>query len=110
MTDSVRSGSAPNFCPPVEEGITMSFEDDKGDVAEFEFLGLVIMDDARFGFFFPLDDDNAPLASGEVVVLEAISFDDDGQPDEFELVDDEDVAQRAYACFQEATKDIYRFE
>lgn len=108
--ENVRSGSAPNFCPPVEEGITMTFEDDKGAVSEFEFLGLVIMDEVRFGFFFPLDEDHAPLSSGEVVVLEAVAFDEDDQPSEFELVDDEEVALQAYACFQEATKDIYRFE
>ena len=106
----IRKGSSPDFCPPVEEGMTISFEDDKGAVTDFEFLGLVLMDGSRFGFFFPLDDGRHPLDSGEVVVLEAVGFDDEGQPSEFELVDDADRAERAYSRFVEATKDIYRFE
>ena len=106
----IRRGSSPDFCPPVEEGITMSFEDDKGVVTDFEFLGLVLLDGSAFGFFFPLDEGNEPLASGEVVVLEAVDFDEDGQPSEFELVTDDGVASKAYSRFKEATKDIYRFE
>ena len=106
----IRQGSSPDFCPPVEEGMTISFEDDKGIVTDFEFLGLLLMDGASFGFFFPLDGDNAPLSSGEVVVLQAVGFDDDGQPEEFELVEDEALAERAYERFKAATKDIYRFE
>ena len=90
--------------------MTVSLEDDKGAVTEFEFLGMVILDGSSYGFFFPLDDGSRPLDSGEVVVLEAIGFDDDGQPDEFELVEDEDAAVRAYERFRVATKDIYRFE
>ena len=27
----MREGSAPNFCPPTEEGITLTFQDEKGD-------------------------------------------------------------------------------
>lgn len=108
--NEVRTGSSPDFCPPVEEGITMSFEDDKGDITEFEFLGLILLDGARYGFFFPLDEDHEPLSSGEVVVLEAVAFDDDDQPSEFELVDDADTASRAYERFKQSTKDIYRFE
>ena len=106
----IRRGSSPDFCPPLEEGLTISFEDEKGAVTDFEFLGLVLMDGSSFGFFFPLDEGHAPLESGEVVILQAIDFDDDGQPSEFELVVDEDVARRAYDRFKSATKDIYRFE
>lgn len=106
----IRTGSAPNFCPPLEEGITISLEDDKGDQLELEFLGLLLLDGARYGFFFPLDGENQPLESGEIVVLRAIEFDEDDQPVEFELVEDEDVAMRAYHAFREATKDLYIFE
>lgn len=47
------AGSAPNFCPPVEEGITFTFEDENGDLMNLEFLGLVLQDGVRYGFFFP---------------------------------------------------------
>lgn len=110
MAKDVRTGSAPNFCPPVQEGMVLSFQDDKGAVIDLEFLGLIVQDDTRFGFFFPIDEENPALSSGEVVVLEVTSLDKDGQPDAFELVEDEAVAMGAYRAFVEATKDLYRFE
>ena len=109
MATEVREGSAPNFCPPVEEGVTFAFQDERGDELNLEFLGLILKDDRRYGFFFPVDDDNPALSSGEVVLLEVTELDEDGQPAEFELVDDEAIAQEVYADFMEATKDLYRF-
>lgn len=110
MAEGIREGSAPNFCPPVREGEVFSFEDEKGERLDLEFLGLVLDGDTRFGFFFPVDDENPALSSGAVVCLEVVELDEDGQPAAFELVEDEQVAQDAYAEFMEATKDLYRFE
>lgn len=110
MTSEIREGSAPNFCPPVEEGQVFVFQDDKGDLLNLEFLGLILDGDTRFGFFFPVDDENPALSSGSVVCLEVVELDEEGQPAGFELVEDEQVAQDAYALFMEATKDLYRFE
>ncbi|MCI8468490.1 MAG: DUF1292 domain-containing protein [Eggerthellaceae bacterium] len=107
---TVREGSAPNFCPPVEEGITIQLQDEKGDELTLEFLGLVLRDERSYGFFFPVDEDNPALSSGEVVLLEVTELDEDGQPEAFELVDDEAIAAEVYADFQEATRDLYRFE
>lgn len=107
--NEIRTGSAPNFCPPTEEGVTIALEDEKGDKLELEFLGLLLEDDRSYGFFFPLGDEAAPLDSGEVLLLEVLATDEDGQPTEFELVEDEAAAQRLYTQFQEATKDLYRF-
>ena len=39
---AMREGSAPNFCPPTEEGITLTFQDEKGDQIDLEFLGLIL--------------------------------------------------------------------
>lgn len=105
----IRTGSAPNFCPPTEEGVTISLEDEKGDKVELEFLGLLLEGERSYGFFFPLGDDASPLDSGEVLLLEVLDTDEDGQPTEFELVEDEGVAERLYGRFKEATKDLYRF-
>lgn len=105
----VREGSAPNFCPPTEEGITLTFSDEKGDTVDLEFLGLILKDDRSYGFFFPVDEDNPACSSGEVVLLEVTELDDDGQPDAFELVTDEAIAVEVYADFQEATRDLYDF-
>ena len=105
----VREGSAPNFCPPTEEGITLTFADEKGDQVDLEFLGLILRDDRSYGFFFPVDEQNPALSSGEVVLLEVTELDDEGQPSEFELVTDEAIAAEVYADFQEATKDLYDF-
>ena len=38
----MREGSNPNFCPPFEEGLTINFEDSKGDATVLEFLGLLL--------------------------------------------------------------------
>ncbi len=105
----VREGSAPNFCPPTEEGVTLTFADEKGDQVEMEFLGLVLLGGRSYGFFFPVDEDHPATSSGEVVVLEATELDDEGQPEAFELVTDEAIAAEAYAAFQEAAKDLYDF-
>lgn len=109
MAGDVREGSAPNFCPPVEEGVTFVFQDERGDELDLEFLGLILHDDRRYGFFFPVDESNPALSSGEVVLLEVTELDEEGQPAEFELVDDEAIAQEVYDDFKEATKDLYRF-
>ena len=106
----MREGSAPNFCPPVEEGLVYEFEDENGDISQMEFLGLVLHGDRRFGFFFLVSDDEPALSSGEVVVLEVKAVDEDDQPVEFELVEDDALADEVYAAFAEAAKDLYDFE
>ena len=105
----MRQGSAPNFCPPVEEGMVYELEDENGDVVELEFLGLVLHGDRRFGFFFVVTEDEPALSSGEVVVLEVVDVDEDDQPIEFELVEDEALADEVYAVFEEAAKGLYDF-
>lgn len=106
----MRTGSAPNFCPPVEEGVVYELEDENGDVVALEFLGLVLHEGRRYGFFFEVTDDEPALSSGEVVLLEVTELDEDDQPAGFELVEDEAIAAEAYAAFQEAAKDLYDFE
>ncbi len=108
MTE-IRQGSAPNFAPPVQEGAVFGFEDENGAVLECEFLGLIIHNERRYGFFFPIDDSVEIGASGTVVILEVVALDEEGQPSEFELVTDEAIAEEVYNDFREATKDIYRF-
>jgi hypothetical protein len=110
MADGIRRGSAPNFAPPVEEGMVIELEDDHGEVTQMEFLGLIIHDDHRYGIFFPVSEKTPALSSGEVVILEVIDLDEDGQPSEFDLVTDEHMLKEVYDDFREATKDIYRFE
>lgn len=110
MAKTIREGSAPNFCPPVEEGQVFSLEDEHGDPISLEFLGLILDGDVRFGFFFPVDEDNPALSSGNIVCLEVVELDEEGQPAAFELVEDEAVANDAYTQFMKATKDLYRFE
>ena len=105
----VREGSAPNFCPPTEEGVTITLQDERGDEVELEFLGLILHNDRSYGFFFPVDQKNPACSSGEVVLLEVTDLDEDGQPSAFELVYDEAVAREVYEDFQNATRDLYEF-
>ncbi|MGN1361388.1 MAG: DUF1292 domain-containing protein [Eggerthellaceae bacterium] len=105
----MREGSAPNFCPPVEEGMVLTFQDEKGDLVDLEFLGLILHEGRSYGFFFPVDEENPALSSGEVVLLEVTELDDEGQPASFELVFDEAVAAQVYDDFRKATADLYDF-
>lgn len=106
----MRTGSAPNFCPPVEEGYVVELTDDNGDTVQLEFLGLILHRGRRYGFFFPISEEEPVGSSGEVVILEVTELDDEGQPASFELVDDEGIAAEVFADFREATKDLYDFE
>ena len=98
----MREGSAPNFCPPTEEGVTLVLEDETGEQTELEFLGLILHHDRSYGFFFPVTED-------EPVLLEVTELDEDGQPSAFEIVEDEAVAAEVYEDFRTATKDLYDF-
>ena len=106
----MRQGSAPNFAPPVEEGMVFTFQDETGELVELEFLGVIIHQDRRYGFFYALDEGASVGGNGEVVLLEVTEFDDEGQPAAFELVLDEAIAQEVYADFKEATKELYDFQ
>ena len=105
----MRQGSAPNFCPPTEEGITIVLEDETGEQTELGFLGLILHRDRSYGFFFPRTEDEPAGSSGEVVLLEVMELDEDGQPAAFEIVEDEAVAAEVYDDFRTATKDLYDF-
>lgn len=105
----MREGSAPNFCPPVEEGLAIVLEDEAGEQVELEFLGVILHNDRRYGFFFPVSDDEPAGSSGEVVLLEVTELDEEGQPAAFELVEDEAIAAEVYDDFRAATKDLYDF-
>ena len=102
----MREGSAPNFAPPVEEGIVFTFEDE----FNLEFLGLIIHNDRRYGFFYAVGDGEEAGGSGEVTILEVTEFDEDGQPAAFELVMDDAIAAEVYEDFKVATKDLYDFQ
>ena len=105
----MRTGSNPNFCPPVEEGTVFDLEDENGDTVSLEFLGLVLHGGRRYGFFFPVTEDEPALSSGEVVILEVTAVDDEDQPEEFELVDDDAIADEVYGVFREVAADLYDF-
>ncbi|MBQ6454963.1 MAG: DUF1292 domain-containing protein [Eggerthellaceae bacterium] len=105
----MRQGSAPNFCPPVEEGVTFTFQDEAGELVELEFLGLILHNNRRYGFFFPVTEDAPVGSSGQVIILEVTELDEEGQPFEFELLVDEGIAEEVYEDFREATKDLYDF-
>lgn len=105
----IRQGSAPNFAPPVQEGVVFTFTDEKGEQVNLEFLGLILHGNVRYGFFFPVDETHHSGDSGEVVILEVTELDEEGQPSAFELLDDEEIAREIYSEFQVATKDLYDF-
>ena len=107
--NKVRKSAAPNFCPPEVEGATFQFEDEKGDITCLEFLGVILHENRSYGFFVEIDDESQALKDGEVTVLEIVRTDEEGQPAEFELVTDEEIAKQVYAEFTEATKDLYTF-
>ena len=106
----MREGSAPNFAPPVEEGTVFTFQDESGDTVNLEFLGLIIHNDRRYGFFYAIADGEEAGGSGEVTILEVTEFDEEGQPSAFELVLDDAIVAEVYEDFKAATKDLYDFQ
>lgn len=104
----MRTAQDPNFAPPVEEGAIFSFQDETGEVVNLEFLGLILHNDRRYGFFFPVSEDGG-ADSGEVLILEVTELDEEGQPQEFELVLDEAIAAEVYERFKQATAGMYDF-
>lgn len=105
----MREGSAPNFCPPVEEGMVFTFQDEEEELVNLEFLGLILHEGKRYGFFFPVTEEDPAGSSGEVIILEVTELDEEEQPSAFELVEDEAIAEEVYVAFAEATKDLYDF-
>lgn len=105
----MREASDPRFAPPVEEGAIYTFQDEAGELTDLEFLGLILHNDRRYGFFFPVGDEGVSTESGEVVVLEVTALDDEGQPESFELVLDEAIAAEVYNIFKRATVGMYDF-
>ena len=50
----IREGSAPNFAPPVQEGVVFEFQDEKGEIEQLEFLGLILHNFQDFSFYGPV--------------------------------------------------------
>jgi hypothetical protein len=106
----MRKGAHPHFAPPVSEGEVFTFEDEEGQLINLEFLGLIVNDSARYGFFFPITK-NAPAgSSGEILILEVTELDSEGQPLAFKLLEDDTLAEEVYGQFRASTKDLYDFD
>ena len=90
--------------------MVFELEDENGDVVSLEFLGLVLHNGRRYGFFFPVSENEPALSSGEVVLLEVTAVDEEDQPTEFEFITDEAIAAEAFSAFKVAAKDLYDFE
>ncbi len=105
----MREARDPRFAPPVEEGAIYTFQDEAGELTDLEFLGLILHNDRRYGFFFPIGDEGVSTEPGEVVVLEVTALDAEGQPESFELVLDEAIAAEVYDIFRQATNGMYDF-
>lgn len=103
----MRQASDPDFAPPVEEGMIYAFQDEKGETVNLEFLGLVLHNGRRYGFFVPdTEHDEAPV---EVMILEVTALDEDDQPEAFELLVDEAIAAEVYEKFKRITAGMYDF-
>lgn len=105
----MREARDPQFAPPVEEGAIYTFQDEAGELTDLEFLGLILHNDRRYGFFFPVADEGVSTESGEVVILEVTALDEEGQPESFELLLDEAIAAEVYDTFKRATAGMYDF-
>jgi len=84
-----------------------AFQDEKGETVDLEFLGLILHNDRRYGFFVP--DAEHDEAAGEVMILEVTALDEDDQPEAFELLVDEAIAAEVYEKFKRITAGMYDF-
>jgi hypothetical protein len=106
----MKKGANPHFAPPVVEGEVFTFEDEEGELISLEFLGLIVKDLARYGFFFPITKNLPAGSSGEILILEVTELDSEGQPSAFKLLENDTLAEEVYGQFREATKDLYAFD
>ena len=84
-----------------------AFQDEKGETVNLEFLGLILHNNRRYGFFVP--DAEHYEAPGEVMILEVTALDEDDQPEAFELLVDEAIAAEVYEKFKRITAGMYDF-
>lgn len=83
--------------------ITLNSE--SGEV-RFEFLDLVEYNGDEFVVLLPADD---PDESGEVVILQLETTDEDAEEEIYAGVEDEDTLQAVFNIFKEKFKDEFNF-
>lgn len=84
--------------------ITLNSE--SGEV-RFEFLDLVEYNGDEFVVLLPADD---PDESGEVVILQLDTIDEDAEEESYIGVEDEDTLQAVFNIFKDKFKDEFDFE
>ena len=85
-----------------EQENLLTFTDENGNDATFEYLDVIEYQDKEYLLLMPTDD------SGEIVILEIEPVDE--ETENYVSVSDEDVLNAVYEIFKEKYKDILTFE
>ena len=80
-------------------------EDEEGNVLEFQFLELVMVDDVPYAVLMPVDDPDGELG---VVIVEVVDLGKDSE--HYDAVTDEALNERIFEQFRKEFADKYDFE
>ena len=80
-------------------------EDEEGNVLEFQFLELVMVDDVPYAVLMPVDDPDGELG---VVIVEVVDLGKDSE--HYDAVTDDVLNERIFEQFRKEFADKYDFE
>ncbi len=80
-------------------------EDEEGNVLEFQFLELVMVDDVPYAVLMPVDDPDGELG---VVIVEVVDLGKDSE--HYDAVTDDALNERIFEQFRKEFADKYDFE
>ena len=80
-------------------------EDEEGNVLEFQFLELMMVDDVPYAVLMPVDDPDGELG---VVIVEVVDLGKDSE--HYDAVTDDALNERIFEQFRKEFADKYDFE
>lgn len=84
----------------------ITLNNELGEEVQFEFLDLIVFEDAEYVVLLPVGDDEDV---GEVVILQLESSDEDAEEETYIGVSEEETLFSIYSIFKERHKDEYNF-
>ena len=84
----------------------ITLHNENGEAVQFEFLDLIVYEDAEYVVFLPVDDTEE---AEEVVILQLESYDEESDVGTYVGVCEEAVLLAVYRAFKERNIDYFEF-
>ena len=89
------------------EDYTIILNDESGNEIRFDFLDLIEFENAEYVVLLPQDTFEE---TGEIVILQLESIDEDTKEEIYVSVDDEETLMAVFSIFKEKFKNEFKFE